>query len=82
MVRGREERLNGKVSVRKKTSSWLCVTALLAAACTWAQSGVLTRELLIQYTPEWHGERLSDGRPKVPDDILRPYDQNTHSARA
>lgn len=25
---------------------------------------------LIEYTPEWDGERFADGRPKVPDDIL------------
>ncbi len=25
---------------------------------------------LIEYTPEWAGERFADGRPKVPDDIL------------
>ena len=35
-----------------------------------AQPGILTRELLIKYTPDWTGERFSDGRPKVPDGIL------------
>jgi regulator of RNase E activity RraA len=35
-----------------------------------AQPGVLTREHLIEYTPDWSGERFSDGRPKVPDAIL------------
>jgi len=35
-----------------------------------AQPGVLTRELLIKYTPDWTGERFPDGRPKVPDGIL------------
>jgi len=29
------------------------------------------REDIVQITPEWHGERFDDGRPKVPDDILR-----------
>lgn len=29
------------------------------------------REDIIQYTPLWKGERFPDGRPKVPDDILR-----------
>ena len=28
-------------------------------------------EELIEYTPEWEGERFADGRPKVPDDILQ-----------
>jgi len=36
-----------------------------------AQPGILTKELLIQYTPEWKGERFPDGRPKVPDGILQ-----------
>jgi len=30
-----------------------------------------SREDIIQLTPEWTGERLPDGRPKVSDDILR-----------
>ena len=36
-----------------------------------AQPGILTKELLIKYTPEWKGERFADGRPKVPDGILK-----------
>lgn len=43
---------------------------LLLAGTAFAQPGVLTPELLIQYTPEWKGERFADGRPKVPDGIL------------
>ena len=49
-------------------------TLSLAVLCTvsaFAQPGVLTRELLIKYTPDWKGERFEDGRPKVPDDILQ-----------
>jgi regulator of RNase E activity RraA len=49
--------------------------ALLAAVClvssARAQPGILTRDLLIQYTPAWKGKRFADGRPKVPDSILR-----------
>ena len=30
----------------------------------------MSAEELIEYTPEWEGERFADGRPKVPDDIL------------
>lgn len=30
----------------------------------------MSPEELIEYTPEWQGERFVDGRPKVPDDIL------------
>jgi regulator of RNase E activity RraA len=43
---------------------------LTIAATAAAQPGVLTQELLIEYTPEWKGERYPDGRPKVPDAIL------------
>ena len=45
--------------------------AVVCAASAFAQPGVLTRELLINYTPEWKGERFPDGRPKVPDGILQ-----------
>jgi regulator of RNase E activity RraA len=47
------------------------LAALGAASAAFAQPGILTRELLIQYTPEWKGERFADGRPKVPDGILQ-----------
>ena len=43
---------------------------LLLAGTAFAQPGVLTKELLRQYTPEWKGERFADGRPKVPESIL------------
>jgi hypothetical protein len=42
----------------------------LCAISAFAQPGILTRDLLIQYTPDWKGERFADGRPKVPD-VLR-----------
>lgn len=42
----------------------------MAAGPAGAQPGVLTREHLVTYTPDWTGERLPDGRPKVPDAIL------------
>jgi regulator of RNase E activity RraA len=50
------------------------VGAIAAAFLPWrapAQPGVLTRDLLIQYTPDWKGERFPDGRPKVADGILK-----------
>ena len=50
--------------------SWLSI-ALLCTASAFAQPGILTRDLLIQYTPDWKGERFPDGRPKVPDGILK-----------
>ena len=30
----------------------------------------ISKEDLVFLTPEWHGERFADGRPRVPDDIL------------
>jgi regulator of RNase E activity RraA len=47
-------------------------TALLLtiAPLVHAQPGVLTPQQLIEYTPDWNGERSPDGRPKVPDAIL------------
>ena len=50
-----------------ETSSSRCC----APASAFAQPGILTRELLIKYTPDWKGERFADGRPKVPDGILQ-----------
>ena len=35
-----------------------------------AQQVTLTKEQIISMTPEWKGERLPDGRPKVPDQLL------------
>lgn len=43
---------------------------LSVAAAARAQPGVLTKEQLIEYTPDWQGERFPDGRPKVPDAVL------------
>jgi regulator of RNase E activity RraA len=43
--------------------------AILAGTLS-AQQGFFTPEDVIKYTPDWHGERFADGRPKVPDDIL------------
>lgn len=47
------------------------VLSLVAACSAFAQPGVFSKELLIQYTPDWKGERFADGRPKVPDSILK-----------
>ena len=36
-----------------------------------SQAQQISKEELIFLTPEWKGERFPDGRPKVPDDILK-----------
>ncbi|HEV8394255.1 MAG TPA: hypothetical protein VGQ37_08270 [Vicinamibacterales bacterium] len=49
----------------------LALTLLLTVtSVAQAQPGVLTKEQLVEYTPDWKGERFPDGRPKVPDTIL------------
>ena len=35
-----------------------------------AQLGLFSTEQRIAFTPDWHGERFADGRPKVADAIL------------
>ena len=44
---------------------------LIAGASALAQPGVFGKAELVQYTPDWKGERFADGRPKVPDGILK-----------
>ena len=49
----------------------ITIAVLLAVTShAQAQPGVLTTQQLIDYTPDWKGERFADGRPKVPDAIL------------
>jgi regulator of RNase E activity RraA len=48
---------------------FLALVALIVTSAR-AQQGFFTSEDVIKYTPDWHGERFADGRPKVPDDIL------------
>lgn len=50
---------------------WALLAAALLLPGVFAQPGILTKEDLIKYTPEWKGERFPDGRPKVPDAILQ-----------
>jgi regulator of RNase E activity RraA len=56
------------INMRTVLSTIALVLTVTATAA--AQPGVLTKELLIEYTPDWKGERFPDGRPKVPDAIL------------
>jgi regulator of RNase E activity RraA len=48
----------------------LCAMVLGTAISTGAMAQQISKEELIFLTPEWKGERFSDGRPKVPDAIL------------
>jgi regulator of RNase E activity RraA len=53
----------------KRLLSLIAVSMLLNTAA--AQSVQISKEELITLTSDWKGERFHDGRPKVPDDILR-----------
>jgi 4-hydroxy-4-methyl-2-oxoglutarate aldolase len=50
-------------------------TALLMCACLWAAPAFaqvkMTRDQMLFYTSEWKGERFPDGRPKLPDSLLK-----------
>lgn len=46
-----------------------CLAAILPACCH-AQLGLFSSEQRVAFTPDWHGDRFSDGRPKVPDEVL------------
>lgn len=49
----------------------LLTLMLLAFQLSKSQQVQISREELIALTPEWKGERFPDGRPRVPDDIVR-----------
>ena len=56
------------------TAALFCLLGRLLPAC--AQQ--ISKEELIFLTPEWKGERFPDGRPKVPDAILKRMKLVTH----
>lgn len=51
------------------------VTALLGCLVVGASSAFaqvkMTREQMMFYTSDWKGDRFPDGRPKIPDDLLK-----------
>lgn len=48
-----------------------CVVAILASFGGYSQQVTLTKDQIISITQDWKGERLPDGRPKVPDALLK-----------
>ncbi len=54
-------------------SKRLLIVISVAAFCLQSQGQYvqISKEELIALTPEWKGERFPDGRPKVPDDIVK-----------
>jgi regulator of RNase E activity RraA len=51
--------------------SWLVLVVLFFHLQSYSQYVQASKEEVIALTPEWKGERFPDGRPKVPDDILK-----------
>ncbi len=51
--------------------SWLLLAIIFCNLRAFSQQVQISKEELIFLTPEWKGERFPDGRPKVPDDIIR-----------
>jgi 4-hydroxy-4-methyl-2-oxoglutarate aldolase len=58
----------GRVSCGLVCSSALL---LLISSIGQAQVGIFTPEHVREYSAAWKGERFDDGRPKVPDDLLK-----------
>jgi regulator of RNase E activity RraA len=56
-----------------KKKQWLLLAYLLIVFVNKSNSQQvqITREQLIALTAEWKGERFPDGRPKVPDEIIK-----------
>jgi len=54
-----------------KTIQRLFTTLLMVLLCFSLRAQLISKEELIFLTPSWKGERFPDGRPKVPDNILR-----------
>lgn len=50
---------------------WIvCACLLLGVMPVWAQVK-MTKEQMMFYTSDWKGDRFPDGRPKLPDDLLK-----------
>ena len=51
--------------------SWLLLAIMFYHLQSYCQQVQISKDEFIALTPEWKGERFPDGRPKVPDDIIR-----------
>ncbi len=56
---------------RMVTVAGLAALAIGAAGSLHGQLGMFSKEQRIEFTREWKGERFPDGRPKVPDKVLK-----------
>jgi 4-hydroxy-4-methyl-2-oxoglutarate aldolase len=56
--------------MKKLVSMVLSACIALGASSAFAQVK-MTKEQMMFYTSDWKGDRFADGRPKVPDDLLK-----------
>src|SRR4028119_1088330 len=56
----------------------ICAILFFIFLSCFAQAQQLSKEEMLFLTPEWKGERFPDGRPKVPDDLLKRMRLVTH----
>ena len=56
--------------MKKHISQLLCAFLLLAPTVASAQVK-MTKEQMMFYTSDWKGDRYPDGRPKLPDDVIK-----------
>ena len=57
---------------------FVIVILVLATMIQHSTAQQISKEELIFLTPEWKGERFSDGRPKVPDNIINRMKSVSH----
>jgi 4-hydroxy-4-methyl-2-oxoglutarate aldolase len=54
----------------RRIGLFLLVCVFLCAVPAFSQVK-MTRDQILFYTPDWRGERFADGRPKLPDQLLK-----------
>ena len=59
-----------EICVKKAIGKILAVCALLGASPAFSQVRI-THDQILFYTSEWNGDRFPDGRPKLPDSLLK-----------
>jgi 4-hydroxy-4-methyl-2-oxoglutarate aldolase len=70
MTPSTKARLHPRKAIRFFTASILIICILVVSMPVFAQQVALSREQVIALTSEWKGERLADGRPNVPNNLL------------
>ena len=56
--------------MKKTIVAAVMVWTVLGASAAFSQVK-MTKEQMMFYTSDWKGDRFPDGRPKVPDDLLK-----------